>query len=191
MEFREYLWNGPNAIPKIFHIYHLFSNVYSVLAYLISSFINSSAAKIGLSYSTIGLINFLGAVSYITGSLIFGHIGDKIGHKKFLIMEIFIFSILLLIFMNFSGVLFLFVFAIVANLFFGSFYPQVEGLIVRNESLLKVDHTKIITRFNLSWSLGNIFGMAFGPFLTVKMPQFIFIFGFILNLLSGFYIFEI
>lgn len=174
----------------MFHVYHLFSFVYSILAYLISSFINSSAAKLGLSYSMIGLINFFGAASYITGSLTFGHIGDKIGHKKFLILEMLIFSVLILIFSNFGGIAFLFVFAIAANLFFGSFYPQIEGLIARNENLLNIDHSKTIIRFNLSWSLGNIFGMAFGPFLTVKMPQLIFIFGFVLNLLSSSFVFR-
>lgn len=174
----------------MFHVYHLFSFVFSILAYLISSFINSSAAKLGFSYSMIGLINFFGALSYIIGSLTFGHIGDKIGHKKFLILEMLIFSFLLLIFSNFGGALFLFLFAITANLFFGSFYPQIEGIIARNENMLNIDHSKIITRFNLSWSLGNMLGIAFGPYLTVKMPHLIFIFGFILNLLSSIYIFK-
>ncbi|SHH31034.1 MFS transporter [Thermosipho atlanticus] len=171
-----------------FHKYHVFSNIFSILAYLLSSFINSTAARMNLSYSIIGAINFVGATSYVVGSLSFGHIGDKFGHKKFIFISTIIFSIFIIISLQFSGIVFLFFLAIVSNLFFGSFYPQIEGLIAKSESSLKIDHSKITMRFNLSWSSGNILGMAFGPFLTVKTPYLIFWYGILLNLISSFII---
>ncbi|MBO8161300.1 MAG: MFS transporter [Thermosipho sp. (in: Bacteria)] len=173
-----------------FHKYHIFSNLFSILFYFISSYINATAAKMNLPYSLIGTINFVGALSYVLGSLSFGHIGDKFGHKKVIVISSLIFAFLLFLFSQFFGLSFLFAFAIAANLFFGSFYPQVEGLIAKNENALGVDHSKITMRFNLSWSLGNILGMAFGPFLTVKVPQMIFWYGLILNLIASYIIWK-
>ncbi len=171
----------------IFHIYNVFSNVFSISAYLFSSFINSSAAKYGLSYLQIGLINFLGALSYVTGSLSLGHIGDKYGHKKILSFLTAFFAVFGVVSYFLISPKYLYFLTIGVNFFFGSFYPQIEAIISKGEKRLGIDHAKIIVRFNLSWSSGNIIGMAFGPFLTVKAPYIVFLYGLILTMFASYY----
>ncbi|QTA37294.1 MFS transporter [Thermosipho ferrireducens] len=173
-----------------FHSYHIYSCIFSIIAYLFSSFINSSAAQMKLNYVTIGAINFVGAMTYVLASVTFGHVGDRFGHKKFLTISIFVFSVFVMYMEGFSGVIYLFVLASGVNLFFGSFYPQVEGLIAKGEKSFGIDHSVTVTRFNLSWSLGNIFGMAFGPYITVKWPYVIFLFSVVFSLFSGFMVWK-
>ncbi len=171
----------------IFHIYNVFSNVFSISAYLFSSFINSSAAKYGLSYFQIGFINFLGALSYVAGSLSLGHMGDKYGHKKILSFLTTFFAIFIAVSYFLISPKYLYSLAIGVNLFFGSFYPQIEAIISKGEKKLGIDHAKTIVRFNLSWSSGNMIGMAFGPFLTVKAPYVVFLYGLLLTISASYY----
>ncbi|MBT1248516.1 MULTISPECIES: MFS transporter [unclassified Thermosipho (in: thermotogales)] len=164
-----------------FHRYHFISVCFSILFYLITSYVNSMGSKLGLAYSQIGMINFFGALSYVITSISIGHLGDKFGYKKILIVEFLLYFFFLVVSLNLSGVFSLVVIAVISNLFFGSFYPQIEGLISKSESLANFPHSKTVMRFNLSWSFGNIIGMALGPFMTVKYPQIIFGYGLFLS----------
>ncbi|MCW1306152.1 MAG: hypothetical protein OH335_05240 [Candidatus Parvarchaeota archaeon] len=138
-----------------FHIYHLFSNTYSILLYLLITSINAIAAQWNLSFFTIGILNFVGALFYVIASLFFGRIGDRIGQKSFD----------------------LFIFTIGFNFFFGTFFPQIEGLLSKREKELGIDPVNTISRFTISWSIGNIIEVAMGPFLIIKFPYVVFGYG--------------
>ncbi len=169
-----------------FHLYHLFSNNFSILLYLLMSSINSIAARWGLSFLTIGLINFVGAFSYITASLFFGRMGDRFGHKRVLSIATVLFSLFNVLGFFWSNTLDLFIFAIGLNLFFGTFYPQIEGLLSKRERDLGIDPASTVNRFTLSWSTGNMVGMAMGPFLIIRYPYTVFGFGIFLGLFAFF-----
>lgn len=173
-------------IKRYFHLYHLFSNNFSILSYLLTSAVNSIAAKWGLPFSTIGFINFAGALSYIVASLYFGRIGDRLGQKKILIFATMIFGIFNIFGFFWSNVAELFIFAIGLNFFFGTFFPQIEGLLSKREKKVGIDPASTINRFTLSWSTGNIIGMALGPFLIVKYPYITFGYGIILSLFASY-----
>ncbi|MFN4223359.1 MAG: MFS transporter [Fervidobacterium nodosum] len=166
----------------IFHFYHLVSFFVSINAYLFSTFINSTAAQWGFSFSEIGFINLLLSFLYALSSITLGHIGYKFRYKKMMnILFIYLFAL------SFTGFFvnnrfWLYIFASLQGIFFGAFFPQVEGLIAQSESLLKVTPPSITGRFTLAWSSGNIFGVAFGPYLTVKARSIIFFYGIILSI---------
>ncbi len=169
-----------------FHLYHFFSNSFSILMYLLMSSVNSIAARWGLSFITIGLINLAGGISYISASLFFGRLGDRFGHKKILIIATFFFSFFNILGFFWSNTVELFIFNIGLNVFFGIFYPQIEGLLSKEEKLLGIDPANTINRFTISWSSGNVLGMAMGPFLIVRFPYIIFCYGITLSLASYF-----
>ncbi len=173
-------------IRNHFHLYHLFSNNFSILSYLLTSAINSIAAKWGLSFSTIGMINFVGALSYITASLSFGRMGDRFGQKKLLIFATMIFGIFNIMGFFWSNIAELFIFAIGLNFFFGTFFPQIEGLLSKREKQIGIDPAATINRFTLSWSTGNIIGMALGPFLIVRYPYITFGYGILLSFIASY-----
>ncbi|MGC8545519.1 MAG: MFS transporter [Athalassotoga sp.] len=167
-----------------FHIYHLFSNTYSILLYLLITSINAIAAQWNLSFFTIGILNFVGALFYVIASLFFGRIGDRIGQKKVLIFSVFLFLIFSIYGFFLSNILDLFIFTMGFNFFFGTFFPQIEGLLSKREKELGIDPVNTINRFTISWSLGNIIGVAMGPFLIIKFPYVVFGYGIVLNLSS-------
>jgi len=164
----------------------LFSNNFSILSYLLTSAINSIAAKWGLPFSTIGMINFVGALSYITASLSLGRMGDRVGQKKLLIFATMIFGGFNVLGFFWSNVAELFAFSIGLNFFFGTFFPQIEGLLSKREKQIGIDPAMTINRFTLSWSVGNIIGMALGPFLIVKYPYITFGYGIILSFVASY-----
>ncbi len=167
-----------------FHIYHLFSNTYSILLYLLITSINAIAAQWNLSFFTIGILNFVGALFYVIASLFFGRIGDRIGQKKVLIFSVFLFLIFSIYGFFLSNILDLFIFTMGFNFFFWTFFPQIEGLLSKREKELGIDPVNTINRFTISWSLGNIIGVAMGPFLIIKFPYVVFGYGIVLNLSS-------
>lgn len=175
-------------MKKYFHIYHLFSNNFSILSYLLTSAINSVAAEWNLSFFVIGLINFIGAASYMTASLLFGRLGDKFGQKKILMIITMIFSLFNILGFFWSNVLQLVIFSIGLNLFFGTFFPQIEGLLSKRERELGIEPASTVNRFTLSWSTGNIIGMALGPFLIIKYPYITFGYGIALNIIASYLI---
>jgi len=152
------------------------------LAYLYSTFINSSAAKWGFSFIQIGLINLLWSFVYAIASITIGHFGDKYGYKKMIII-LYTYMILVSIvgLVTFSPAT-LIVFSILQGAFFGTFFPQVEGLIARSEKQIGIDPPSVTGRFTISWSTGNMLGVAFGPYLTVRARSIIFLYGLILSI---------
>ena len=175
-------------MKRYFHLYHLFSNNFSILSYLLTSAINSVAAEWNLPFFMIGLINFAGAFSYVMASLFFGRLGDLFGQKRILTFITIIFAFFNVLGFFWSNVFELFVFAIGVNLFFGTFFPQIEGLLSKRERALRIDPASTINRFTLSWSTGNIIGMALGPFLIIKYPYITFGYGIALNLIASYMI---
>jgi predicted MFS family arabinose efflux permease len=169
-----------------FHLYHLFSNNFSILSYLLTSAINSVAARWGLSFFMIGLINFAGALSYISASLLLGGAGDRFGQKRILIFSTFLFAFFNVFGFFWSNIIELFIFAIGLNFFFGTFFPQIEGLLSKREKRLGIDPASTVNRFTISWSTGNIVGMAMGPFLIIRFPYIVFGYGIALNLMAYF-----
>ncbi|WP_448376749.1 MFS transporter [Fervidobacterium sp.] len=170
---------------RVFHKLHLLSFVISIQAYLYSTFINSTAAKLEFTFTQIGLVNLFLSIAYATASITLGHLGTRVGYKKMI-------SLLAtyLAFVSIFGFIVktaesLVIFSILQGIFFGAFFPQVEGLIAKSESLLNIDPPSITGRFTLSWSTGNIIGVAFGPFLTVRAPNFIFITGLTISILTS------
>ena len=167
---------------KIFHRYHAISFLTSILAYLYSTFINSSAAKWGFSFIQIGLINLLWSFVYAIASITIGHFGDKYGYKKMIII-LYTYMILVSIvgLVTFSPTM-LIVFSILQGAFFGTFFPQVEGLIARSEKQIGIDPPSVTGRFTISWSTGNMLGVAFGPYLTVRARSIIFLYGLVVSI---------
>ncbi len=177
-----------NLIKGKFHLYHLISNVFSTLMYLLFSSVNTVATRWGLSFFSIGLINSIGALTYIGTSFIFGRLGDKYGHKRVISYAMLFFSFFNVLGFFWSNVIELLIFVVGMNMFFGTFFPQVEGLLSKREKSLGVDAASTINRFNLSWSTGNIVGVILGPFLIVRIPYAVFAFSIFLNLLTYFLI---
>ncbi len=167
-----------------YHLYHLMSNLFSTLMYLLLSSANTIAARWGLSFSSIGLMNFIGALSYIVTSFMLGRLGDRYGHKKVVLYAFLFFSIFNLIGFFLFNIVALFIFIIGVNVFFGTFFPQIEGLLSKREKKMGIDAASTINRFNISWSTGNILGIIFGPFLIVRFPYLVFGYSIFLNLLA-------
>lgn len=164
-----------------FHSYHLISFLTSVLAYLFSTFINSSAVRYGFSFTQIGLLNLVWSLVYAVSSISLGHIGDRSGYKSAM-RVLYLYALLVSILGFFTNnARRLFVFSILQGAFFGAFFPQIEGLIARSEREVGINPPSITGRYTLSWSAGNIFGVAFGPFLTVKFASLIFAYGILLT----------
>jgi MFS family permease len=134
----------------------------------------------------IGLINFAGALSYISASLLLGGAGDRFGQKRILIFSTFLFAFFNVFGFFWSNIIELFIFAIGLNFFFGTFFPQIEGLLSKREKRLGIDPASTVNRFTISWSTGNIVGMAMGPFLIIRFPYIVFGYGIALNLMAYF-----
>lgn len=152
---------------------------------MLLSSMNTRAASWDLSYTLIGLINFLGSLVYIFATLTLGHLGDRIGHKKMLMYDMFYFSVFMVMGFFWSKVWHLFVFSMGMNLFFGTFFPSLEGLLSSKEEARGINPTAITTRFILSWSTGNVIGLAFGPYLIQNVPYVVFSFGILLCIFSA------
>ncbi|MFW6122290.1 MAG: MFS transporter, partial [Petrotogales bacterium] len=167
------------------HRFHLFALLFSILLHMLLSSINTKAASWDLSYTVIGLINFVGSMVYILATLTLGHLGDKIGHKKMLMYDMVYFSVFMAMGFLWSEIWHLFVFSMGMNLFFGTFFPSLEGLLSSKEEAQGINPAAITTRFIISWSTGNIIGLAFGPFLIQNFPYVVFSFGIILCVLSA------
>ncbi|QIV79176.1 MFS transporter [Fervidobacterium pennivorans subsp. keratinolyticus] len=185
-----FLWRE-QKVPgqRVFHKYHFLSFVISIQAYLYSTYINSTAAKLGFSFTQIGLVNLILSIAYAIASVTLGHIGTRYGYKRtisFLAVYLFIVSMFGFFANNPKRLV---IFAVLQGAFFGAFFPQVEGLIAKSESLLRVDPPSITGRFTLSWSTGNMIGVAFGPFLTVRVPSAVFITGLIISGLTSLWVF--
>jgi MFS family permease len=176
---------GNNALKGYIHRFHIFALLFSVLLHMLLSSINTKAASWDLSYTVIGLINFLGSLVYIFATLTLGHLGDRIGHKKMLMYDMLYFSVFMIMGYYWSEVWHLFVFSMGMNLFFGTFFPSLEGLLSSKEEAQGINPTAITTRFVISWSTGNVIGLAFGPYLIQNVPYVVFSFGIVLCIFSA------
>ncbi|MGC8903227.1 MAG: MFS transporter [Fervidobacterium sp.] len=170
-----------SKLKGTFHLYHVISFFISINAYLFSTFLNSTAAKLEFTFFEIGLLNLFASIIYALSSVTLGSYGHKTGYKK--TMMILFFYLLGVSFFGFSitDKISLYTFGALQGAFFGAFFPQVEGLIAKSESTLDIDPPSITGRFTLSWSSGNIIGVAFGPYLTIKAAPVIFLYGIILS----------
>ncbi len=164
-------------MKKYFHVFNFYAFSFSILLYLLNSSINTKAAEWGLSYMVIGLINFIGCVFYVISALVFGRMGDRTGFKRSLSIGMFIMTIALFLGFFWSRPVDIVIAAIGVNLFFGFFFPSLEGLLSKSEKSIGIDSASTVVRFVLSWSAGNIVGMAFGPFLIQRFPAAIFSYG--------------
>ncbi|MFN3691850.1 MAG: MFS transporter [Fervidobacterium sp.] len=180
--------DNQRKLSNTFHLYHFISFLISIQAYLFSTFINSTATKWGFSFVEIGILNFISSIAYAIASITIGHLGDKFGYKKMLFILFFYLNSVSIFGLFSKNTLTLYMFALTQGVFFGSFFPQVEGLIAKSETLIDIDPPSITGRFTLSWSTGNIIGVAFGPYLTVHARYFIFILGLFISLLFVFII---
>ncbi len=164
-----------------FHRFNLLANLFSVLLFLLSSSLNTVAAAWGLSYSMIGLINLAGAAAYVVAALGLGHLGDRVGHKRVLWIAAGLFGGFLLSGFRWAVPWHLFAFAAGMSVFFGVFFPTVEGLLSRQEAQQGVNPVSTTVRFTLSWSSGNAVGMALGPWLIRSYPSSVFVSGIMLS----------
>ena len=176
-------------MKKYFHSFNFYAFSFSVLLYLLSPSINVKGAEWGLSYVEIGLINFGGSIFYVSVASTLGRIGDRIGFKKSLAIGMIAMAVFLNLGFFWKGVADITLFAFGMNLFFGFFFPSLEGLISKGERREGIDPLMTVIRFVLSWSAGNIVGMALGPYLIQKMPQVVFIYGILLSVTSSVMIF--
>ena len=171
-----------------FNLFNYLVSIFSMVGYLLFSSINTIAADWGLPYSTIGKINFTGYLFYTLIALFLGSLGDRYGYKRILFPSMFFFTVISLSGMLVYGsnsLVFLYLFAIAIYSYFGLFYPLVEGLLSRAEKLEKIEPSLTTTRFTLSWSSGNMLGMAFGPYLIQKSPFSVFSIAALVSFLGG------
>jgi len=175
-------------MKRYFHAFNFYAFSFSILLYLLTSAINTKAADWGLSYVEIGLINFVGCAFYVVSALIFGRMGDKVGFKRSLSNGMFLMAISLVFGFFWTLPIHLVISVIGMNVFFGFFFPSIEGLLSKSEKAAGVDPSATVIRFVLSWSAGNVVGMAFGPFLIQKVPVVVFTYGITLSLLGTLHI---
>jgi len=175
---------------NIFHRYNLYINLYSGLLYLLTSSVNILAVKYGMSYFWIGFMDFTGAVFYLITTLLIGHLGDKFGHKKLLLISQVLFIPILIYGFLLSNVFSLYIMVIGFNIFYAFYYSTNEGLLAKQEKNIGIETSWITTRFTLSWSSGNIFGMALGPILIQNISWMVFTYGISLSLISCFFIYK-
>lgn len=172
-------------MKKYFHSFDFYAFSFSVLLYLLSSSINTKAAQWGVSYISIGLINFVGCLFYVLAASVLGRVGDRIGFKKSLSAGMLLMAVFLNYGFFWNGVEDIIVTSIAINVFFGFFFPSLEGLISKGEKREGIDPAMTVVRFVLSWSAGNMIGMAMGPYIIQRAPHLIFGYGIGLCLLSA------
>ncbi len=175
-------------MKSFFHAFNFYAFSFSILLYLLTSSINTKAAEWGLSYLAIGLMNFLGCLFYVFSALVFGRMGDRTGFKRNLSSGMIIMAISLVYGFFWAHPIDLVVSAIGMNIFFGFFFPSIEGLLSKSERAEGVDPAATVIRFVLSWSAGNMLGMALGPFLIQRYPIAVFAYGILLSLFGAIHI---
>lgn len=169
----------------MFGLVHAVVFLFSALLWLLLAAWNTRAAALGFSPQGIGLLNASCYVVYILSALTLGHLGDRMGYKRPLALALLLFSPALLTGFAWERGAGLYATAGLTCLFFGFFYPCVEGLLSKMEAREGADPASTTRRFCLSWSAGNIFGMLLGPGLVQSHPAWIFLGGIALCLVGG------
>jgi predicted MFS family arabinose efflux permease len=118
-----------------------------------------------MGYAAVGVLNFTAYAAYVASALTLGHLGDRMGFKRPLAWALMGLAVVLLSGFFWLAPWMLFVSACGINVFYGYFYPTVEGLLSRMERAEGVHPYSTTARYSLSWSSGNILGMVFGPWL--------------------------
>ncbi|MGA9751102.1 MAG: MFS transporter [Acidobacteriota bacterium] len=158
----------------MFGLVHVIVFLFSVLLWLLIAAWNTRAAAWSMSYASVGLLNFSAYMAYVASALLLGHLGDRIGFKRPLAAGFLALACVLPTGFFWTGPWTLLPTACLVLVFFGFFYPSVEGLLSREEGRLGVHPFSTTARFSLSWSSGNIVGMLFGPWLIQRSPSVVF-----------------
>jgi MFS family permease len=158
----------------MFGLIHVLIFLFSVLLWLLLAAWNTRAAAWSMGYSSVGLLNFTAYMAYVTSALTLGHLGDRLGYKRPLAYSFLAFACVLPLGFFWTAPWTLFLTACLVLVFFGHFYPSMEGLLSRMEAREGVHPYSTTARFSLAWSSGNIVGMLFGPWLIQRMPGAVF-----------------
>ncbi len=158
----------------MFGLVHVVVFLFSVLLWLLIAAWNTRAAAWSMSYASVGLLNFAAYMAYVASALLLGHLGDRIGFKRPLAAGFLALACVLPTGFFWTGPWMLLPTACLVLVFFGFFYPSVEGLLSHEEAKVGVHPFSTTARFSLSWSSGNIVGMLFGPWLIQKSPALVF-----------------
>lgn len=158
----------------MFGLAHGLTFALSALLWLLIAAWNTRAASLGMGYAAVGALNFTAYAAYVTSALTLGHLGDKAGFKKPLAWACCGLAAVLLTGYFWSAPWILFVSACGINVFYGYFYPTVEGLLSSMERAEGVHPYSTTARYSLSWSSGNILGMVFGPWLIQNQGWLVF-----------------
>lgn len=158
----------------MFGLIHVLTFLFSALLWLLLAAWNTRAAALGMGYGAIGLLNFSSYMVYVASALTLGHLGDRVGFKRPMAAAFLLTAVVLTSGFFWTVPWTLYLTACGVNLFYGYFYPSVEGLLSRMESREGVHPFRTTARFSLSWSSGNILGMVFGPWLIQNVPAAIF-----------------
>jgi MFS family permease len=158
----------------MFGLVHVLVFLFSVLLWLLLAAWNTRAAAWSMGYTAIGLLNFTSYMAYVASALTLGHLGDRIGFKRPLAAGFLALALILPLGFFWRRPWTLFLTACLVLVFYGFFYPSVEGLLSHQEVKVGVHPFSTTARFSLSWSSGNIAGMLFGPWLIEKSPRTVF-----------------
>jgi MFS family permease len=166
----------------MFALVHVLVFGFSLLLWLLLAAWNTRAAAWGLGFQAIGVLNFASYMAYVVTALTLGHLGDRIGFKRPLAVSFVALALVLPLGFFWTAPWTLYVTACLVLVFYGFFYPSVEGLLSHEEARVGVHPFATTARFSLSWSSGNIVGMLFGPWLIERSPHAVFAIGIVLSL---------
>ena len=169
----------------MFGLVHALTFLFSALLWLLIAAWNTRAAAMGMGYAAVGMLNFTAYAAYVASALTLGHLGDRMGFKRPLAWALTGLAAVLLSGFFWFAPWMLFVSACGINVFYGYFYPTVEGLLSRMERAEGVHPYSTTARYSLSWSSGNILGMVFGPWLIQNQGWLVFFGGSLLCILSA------
>ena len=169
----------------MFGLAHGLTFALSALLWLLIAAWNTRAAALGMGYAAVGALNFTAYAAYVASALTLGHLGDRMGFKRPLAWALMGLAVVLLSGLFWSAPWILFVSACGINVFYGYFYPTVEGLLSRMEKAEGVHPYSTTARYSLSWSSGNILGMVFGPWLIQNQGWSVFSGGTLLCLMGA------
>jgi len=158
----------------MFGLIHALTFLFSALLWLLIAAWNTRAAALGMGYAAVGALNFTAYAAYVASALTLGHLGDRVGFKRPLAWALVGLAIILLSGFFWQAPWMLFISACGINVFYGYFYPTVEGLLSRMERAEGVHPYSTTARYSLSWSSGNVLGMVFGPWLIQNQGWLVF-----------------
>ncbi|MBN2149869.1 MAG: MFS transporter [Candidatus Lokiarchaeota archaeon] len=122
--------------------------------------------RLGVEDWIIGVLGSSYGVSYMFSAAAFGHVSDKIGRRRSLLITSAGFSAVSAILVAFPNVIALLVIGQVAiGLLYGFWWSSIEAYI--SENTAGADHQRKVNNFCISWSLGYMMGPFLGPLLSL------------------------